>query len=141
VHNNASGLVSDRWWTLDELNDERPDDDHPTTVDNLYAIYDTDELARCWRKELVPVAAVDPIQLADDPHDVAGEAKIASLQRAVEAGDDLPAVVVVHHPDLAHPYSLMEGRHRYNAAHRAVTDVIFAWVGHLDCCGSPYEGQ
>lgn len=133
----TAAATKDRWWTLHELNSDRPDHDHPTTVDNLGAIYDTDQHARCWRQEHVAVPAINPIQLADDPDDRVGEAKIASLQTAVERGVDLPAVVVVHHSDLEHPYALMEGMHRYNAAHRVGVPTIFAWVAHLGCCGSP----
>lgn len=136
VRGDRSEVVNGRWWTLDELNRERPDDDHPSTVDNLHHLYDTDEFTRCWRKEEVEVGAIDPGQLADDPDDFEGEAKIASLQRAVESGADLPGVVIFHHPQRAHPYVLIEGKHRFNAAHRASATRIFAWVTHLDCCGS-----
>lgn len=134
---NRATVTSDRWWSLHELNAERPDHDHPSTVDNLHNLYDTDENASCWRKEQVEVSAIDPLQLADDPDDDVGEAKIAAIQQAVVTGADLPAVVVVHHPDLAHPYVLIEGKHRFNAAHRARAAVIFAWVAHLRCCGRP----
>lgn len=130
-------MTSDRWWSLRELNTERPDHDHPSTVDNLHHLYDTDEYARCWRKEHVEVSAIDPMQLADDPDDDVGEAKISAIQQAFETGADLPAVIVVHQPELEHPYVLIEGKHRFNALYRARAAVIFAWVAHLNCCGTP----
>ena len=133
--------MSNRWWSLDELNDEAPDHDHPSTVDSLFHLYDLDALARCWRKENVATLSVDPGQLIDDPDDADGEAKVEAIRQSIRGGAVLPAVVTIHHPELVHPYVLIEGRHRYNAAHREASPWLRAWVAHPGCCGSPHSAD
>jgi len=138
----------ERWWSLTELNAQAPDHHHDSTVENLAGLYDASEDLTCFLKEHVPVAEINESQLHDDPDDLEGDAKIESIRSTIRAGVPLPAVVVVHTPEgrsrWALPeyrgvgfYHLLEGRHRYNAAHRERTPRLYAWVAHIGCCGGP----
>ena len=130
--------VSDVWRSLNELNDETPDHDHWSTEDNMRDPHAASSDLRCWREEWIHVGEVDPFQLFDDPDDSEGDAKIESIRVTLRSGGSLPAVVTIHHPHQGeHPYYLIEGKHRYNAAFRESAETIFAWVAHLDCCGGP----
>ena len=132
--------MTDSWWSIDELNTEAPDEkDYGTTLDNLESLFGVSELLSCFHKEFVPIAKIDQGQLHDDPADAEGIAKIESIRCAMRAGTPLPAVIVVHDKSAATaaPYELIEGRHRYNAAHREGTPLLYAWVAHPGCCGGP----
>ncbi|MFF3869042.1 hypothetical protein [Micromonospora sp. NPDC001898] len=131
-------MVGDGWASLTALNDEMPDHDHGSTVDNLDHGFQVSEHLECWRKEYVRTGLVHPNQLIDDPDDVDGHMKVESIGETLRAGEPLPAVVLIHQPDeRGHPYQLIEGRHRYNAIHREGWPLIFAWVAHVSCCGGP----
>lgn len=137
-----------RWWSLNALNIEVPDQHHFSTVDNLSSIFNASDSLRCFRKERVLVAEIQKWQLHDDPHDHEGIAKIESIRSALRAGASLPAVVLVH--AASNPpfvlgssdlwlgnYHLLEGLHRYSATCLEQARSIFAWVAHLACCGGP----
>ena len=82
-----------------------------------------------------PVNPEDP----EDPWDYANDyTKIERIRAVLREGGSLPAVTVIHDPkDRLHPYGLMEGMHRYNAALHEGTAMIYAWVAHIDCCNGP----
>ena len=138
------------WWSLTDLNAEVPDHDHDhdSTVENLAGIFSASAGLRCFHKENVPVAEIQEWQLHDDPLDVDGDTKIENIRRTIRSGVSLPAIVLVHTPEGSGPfwklsgrgsgfYHLLEGQHRYNAAHREETPSIYAWVAHISCCGGP----
>lgn len=139
-------MNSDEWWSLTDLNAEVPDHHHDSTVENLAGIFDASEDLRCFHKEHVPVEEIQKWQLHDDPEDVEGDTKIEDIRRTIRSGIALPAIVLVHTPEGRGPFSwhrergigfyhLLEGRHRYNAAHRERAPRIYAWVAHIGCCG------
>ena len=130
-------MTARRWTTLEELNAAAPDHDHGSTVDNLDNLYGVSSELACWHEERVPVDQIDEGQLADDPDDTKSEGKITSIRFSLRNGHPLPPVVLVHHEDAQPPYVLIEGRHRYNAAHRENTPSMAAWVAHIGCCGGP----
>jgi hypothetical protein len=126
------------WLSLSVLNEEVPDHHHGSTVDNLDEIYDVSEDLECWHEEDVKVDQIDPCQLIDDPDDGEGHTKVESIRTTLRVEGWLPAVILIHHPDEKDfPYTLIEGRHRYNATHREGRSHIFAWVAHVACCGGP----
>lgn len=131
------------WWSLAELNNEAPDHDHVTTVENLASICNASEDLRCFRKEHVSVAEIDTCLLLDDLEAVESDLKIESIRSTIRSGTPLPAVVIVHHWPLHHPgppqqpYHVLEGLHRYNAAFRERVPHLYAWVAHVNCCGGP----
>ena len=133
--------MSNPLWSLQELNDEAPDNDHLTTVCSLEAMFRVSADLRCWEKMSIPVREIeDPGQLVDpeDPENSEDDAQIEDIRAALREGRRLAAVIIVHDPkDLVHQYWLMEGMHRYNAAHREDTAMIYAWVAHIDCCNGP----
>lgn len=131
--------VMDRAWrSLSTLNAEAPDHDHGSTVDNLHELYGASEHLACWRKEEVEVGRVDPFQLFDDPDDIEGNSKIESIRATLRSGQSVPAVIIIHHAgNEKYPYWLIEGKHRYNAAHREKLPRINGWVAHISCCGGP----
>ncbi|MEN3615443.1 hypothetical protein AAH979_38845 [Plantactinospora sp. ZYX-F-223] len=141
-------MGGDQWWSLTELNTEAPDHHHESTVDNLADIYNASESLRCFRKQHVPVPEIQQAMLHDDPEDVQANTKIESIRLAIRSGVTLPGVVLVHNPANRSPlprqgrryigsYHLLEGMHRYTAAHREEAPQIYAWVAHLGCCGGP----
>jgi hypothetical protein len=130
-------MTTRRWQTLKELNDATPDHDYGSTVDNLEHLYRVSSQLACWHEERVSVGQIDEGQLADDSDDAEGENKIADIQDALHNGHELPSVVLVHHEHVKQPYVLIEGRHRYNAAHREKSPSMAAWVAHVGCCGGP----
>lgn len=130
-------MAANRWIALEELNAATPDHDHGSTVDNLEHLYRVSSQLACWHEEHVPVGQIDEGQLTDDPDDIEAETKIANIQSSLRNGHSLPPVVLVHHVDAPRPYVLIEGRHRYNAAHRAKATSMTAWVAHVHCCGGP----
>jgi hypothetical protein len=76
--------------------------------------------------------------LIDDPDDHEGHTKAESIRQSFRAGMFIPPVIIIHRPSPdGYAYFLIEGRHRYNAAHRGSTDTIKAWVAHVGCCGGP----
>jgi hypothetical protein len=139
--------TDDAWWTLDALNTEVPDQHHDSTVENLATIFGASDQLPCFHKEHIQVTRIQQWQLIDDPDAVESIAKIEGIRRTLRAGRLLPAVVVVHTPDGPRfkdgrpgrigEYHLLEGFHRYNAAHRERVPTIFAWVAHVGCCGGP----
>ena len=130
--------MTDSWWSIDELNTETPDEkDYGTTLDNLESMFRVSELLSCFHREFVPVAEINQDQLHDDPSDAEGIAKIESIRRTIRAGTPLPPAIVVHDSASTAAYELIEGRHRYNAAYREGTPLLYAWVAHLGCCGGP----
>jgi hypothetical protein len=126
----------DCYWSLSELNALEPDAHHfGSTVENSEAIKNLDEHDRVWRIELVHVNLIDPVQKADDPDDLNGESKIEAIRVTMRAGGYLPHVVVLDDGEhLTHQYSLLEGRHRYNAHLRESKQYIRAFVAHYGCC-------
>lgn len=112
-----------------------PDHDYPSTADNMHHL-GVDEDDACWSLEAVPVKQIDPFQLHDDPDDIDGLKKIASIIETLQRGEGLPPVFVVHRPAAEHPYYLVEGKHRFNALHRDSRLEAVTWVAHDGCCGS-----
>lgn len=125
--------------TLAQLNAEAPDHHHDSTVDNLAHIYDTSEFLACWRKEQAPFDAINDFMVrAHDPDDASAEAKIEGIRTTIRSGRALPAVVLIHEPHKTPcDYHVLEGLHRYNAAHRERVQRLYAWVAHIGCCGGP----
>lgn len=123
-----------RWFSLLETNNLIPDHDIDSTISNSEG-YGIGEGDRRWTLEGVSVVAIDPMQLIDDPADHDGRAKAESIRATFRAGGFVPPVYVLHRPGADYPYFLIEGRHRYNAAHLETITHITAWVGHVDCCG------
>jgi hypothetical protein len=132
-----AGMPNEVFATPAALNAEAPDHRHDSTVDNLGAIYGVSEKLACWRKERVAFTAINEYMLhAHDPEEVEAEAKIESIRETIREGRALPAVVLIHKPDEApRSYHVLEGLHRYNAAHREQVDRLHAWVAHIGCCG------
>jgi hypothetical protein len=129
--NDSKSLLS-----LHATNEVFPDHDFWSTCDNSEA-FGIPSDAHAWGLEAVPVAQIDPFQLIDDPDDAEGLAKIASIRRSMRDGDRLiPPVYVLHYPEREYPFFLVEGKHRYNAAHQEERLALVAWVGHSQCCGS-----
>lgn len=124
------------WRSIWELNSSVPDYDYPSTVDNLRFFGATQHL-RCWRVQDVPVLEIDEYQLNDDPEARESIEKIASIRQSIRSGLPLPPVVTLHRLGERWPYNLIEGRHRFNAAHEERVPTIRAYVAHLGCCGGP----
>lgn len=126
------------WLSAHECNDYVPDHAHfGSTIDNLAHNYSVSGDLQCWPLGRIDPVQVDPYQLIDDPDDHEGHAKVAAIRTAVASGARMPPVIVVHQPrDAEHPYDLMEGRHRYNAALVDRLPMV-AWVAHIGCCGGP----
>ena len=120
--------------SLHETNEIFPDHDFTSTWDNSEA-FGIPADANAWSLEAVPVPLIDPRQLLDDPDDIEGVKKIESIRRSLRSKDRLiPPVYVLRYEEREHPYCLIEGKHRYNAAHREKSAEITAWVGHQECC-------
>ena len=117
-----------------------PDEHHyDSTVENFEAA-GASEFDALWSLEKVPTTDVDPLQLIDGPTDETARAKVRSIQQAMRQGTFLPPVYVLHVPR-AFPYFLIEGRHRYNAAHEVHVPLLLAWVAHVECdCTAPVDG-
>lgn len=128
--------MGDLWLSADECNALTPDHDYGTTIDNLEIQYGVSTDLACWHLESIPTAQIDPSQLIADADDTEGHAKVESIQISLRDGTFVPPVIIIHESPLsAHPYVLIEGRHRYNAAHRESFSTVSAWVAHLGCCG------
>lgn len=113
-----------------------PDNDYVSTVSNVEELFGVDDDDRCWEFKAVPMAMVSPFQLADDPDDIEGEAKIEGIRASIRDGVHLAPVFLVHEPEpgTTHPYYLIEGMHRFTARYREESKEILAWVGHFNCC-------
>lgn len=109
------------------------DHDFDSTVGTVRAETGLTEHEPCLTLERIPVARIDPAQLIDDAADDRGHAKVASIRGSIRSGTVLPPVVVIHNPADTFAYFLIEGRHRYNAAHAEHAAGIIAWVVHHDC--------
>jgi hypothetical protein len=126
------------WLSADECNEMLPDHDYGSTIGNLETQYGISTQLKCWQLEEVPTPQIDPVQLIDDPDDHEGHAKAESIRQSFRTGALVPPVIIIHWPsDDEHPYVLIEGRHRYNAAHRERIGAVTAWVAHIGCCGGP----
>lgn len=126
------------WLSADECNAMLPDHDFGSTIDNLESVYDTSPRLKCWQSERVSTQQIDPGQLIDDPDDVDGHRKTESIREAIRSGSFVPPVIIIHRPTHdVYPFVLIEGRHRFNAAHRECATHMLAWVAHLGCCGGP----
>ncbi len=101
-------------------------------VDNLYHLYGAGEDEEIWEPKTLSADLIDPSQLINDPDDEEGEAKGEAI-RGVRAGTWTPPLFLMHHTDNAHPFVLIEGMHRYTAAHHEGADTIGAWVAHSSC--------
>lgn len=124
--------------SLHELNEEVPDHDHWSTVDNLAVLYSVSDRLACWRKEQVAVGDIGLGFLQDDPNALGAEAKIESIRQTIRDGVPLPAIVLVHGEGGPHAeYGPLEGMHRFNAVYREGVPTVFAWVAHIGCCGGP----
>jgi hypothetical protein len=124
-------------WSLAELNELEPDDNHyDSTLDNLWD-HRCDEHVPAGRPERAPVAQINPSQLEGEPIAVETLRYIESIQSAIREGMALPHVVVLHDARAEHPYALIEGRHRYNAHFREGAPTIRAFVAHVNRCGRP----
>ncbi|MFC9949064.1 ParB N-terminal domain-containing protein [Streptomyces prasinus] len=107
-------------------------------LDILEGDYLVTENFACWSAEIVPVADIDRYQIIDDPDDQLGWQKTALLQAALRENVTLPPIVLAHStPDDRGRYGLLDGRHRFNAAHLESVPLIRAWVAHIGCCGGP----
>jgi hypothetical protein len=130
--------MGEPWLSAEECNDLVPDHDFGTTIDNLEVQYSVSTALACWKLEAVPTLQIDPFQLIDDPADVEGHAKAESIRASLRASTYVPPVIIIHEPSRHdHPYILIEGCHRYNAAYRERVDTLAAWVAHIGCCGGP----
>ncbi|WP_169743079.1 ParB N-terminal domain-containing protein [Knoellia subterranea] len=117
-----------------------PDEQHyDSTVENFEAS-GASEFDAVWSLENVPVASVDPLQLIDDPTDETARTKVRSIQQAIRQDTFLPPVYVLH-VRRAFPYFLIEGRHRYSAAHEEQIPLLLAWVAHVECVCPPHEDE
>lgn len=117
------------------------DDHYDSTVGNFEDWTGLDEYATVWDIEAVPVGLIDKGQLIDDPDDHWGHEKAESIRRSMRDGTFIPPVFVLHMPNKEWPYWLLEGRHRYNAAHREGVAVIPAWVAHCDSSCLPVSDR
>ncbi|MGW5434805.1 hypothetical protein ACWET9_48270 [Streptomyces sp. NPDC004059] len=107
-------------------------------LDILAGDYLVTENLACWRTEVVAVAEIDRYQLIDDPDDQRGWQKTTLLRSALRQNTPLPSIVLAHStPDDRGCYALLDGRHRFNAAHLESVPLIRAWVAHIGCCGGP----
>ena len=103
-----------------------PDNHFESTVDNLRAMWGAGEDDAIWTLQAVPVGLIHPFQLIDDPDDDEANAKVEGLRETMQSGGYIPPVYVIHVPQALYQYTLIEGRHRYNAAHRERAEIIAA---------------
>ncbi|MFG2634359.1 ParB N-terminal domain-containing protein [Streptomyces sp. NPDC048362] len=130
------------WRTLHDLNTEEQCKDYDQALDVLENVYNASEDLACWRTELAPVADIDSYQIIDDPGDDAGWRKAGALQEALRRNSVLPPIVLAHTaPSARGSYGLLDGRHRFNAAHLEGQPFIRAWVAHIGCCGGPASNR
>jgi hypothetical protein len=123
------------WRTLRELNSENPCKDYGQALEVFEANYGATEDLACWRTESVVIDEVDRYQLIDDPDDENGREKVNDLRHALCNKRQLPPLVLVHYSrDERGSYALMDGRHRFNAAHEEGVNRLAAWVAHIGCC-------
>ena len=108
-------------------------EDYDSTVQNFEDITGACEGDPVWSLAKIAVAEIDPYQLIDDPDDDCGLAKVGEIRAVMRSGGFLPPVYAIHQPDHEYPYNLIEGRHRYNAAHAEQAELLLAWVGHVPC--------
>ncbi|MFE4651545.1 ParB/RepB/Spo0J family partition protein [Streptomyces sp. NPDC056707] len=126
------------WATLADLNKTEPCKDYGAVLDTLEADYNSTENLPCWQTEAVPVDEVDRYQIIDDPDDEDGRQKVELLREALRRSAPLPPIVVVHGPTSERgTYDLLDGRHRFNAAHEERLSSLSAWVAHIGCCDGP----
>jgi hypothetical protein len=122
--------------SLRETNELIPDHDFPSTWDNSEGFgIPVDAPLGPW-KECRFVRSI-PDSLMDDPDDLEALQKIESIRLSMRAKDrTIPPVYVLHYANQDHPFFLIEGKHRFNAAHLEGSEEIIAWVRHADCCRS-----
>lgn len=126
------------WRTLRDLHAESPCKDYGEVLDILEADYLATESLACWNIESVVVAEIDRYQIIDDPDDQLGWQKTNLLRSALRRNTTLPPIVLVHSmTDDRGCYGLLDGRHRFNAAHLESVPLIRSWVAHIACCGGP----
>ena len=129
---------SGNWISLRTANLLVPDKDYDSAAENLQAIYGRSEDDPVWSLEKVAVVTIDPGQLIDDPTDEEALQKVDSIRSSIENGQSIPPVFLMHHERKRFPYVLIEGRHRYNAAHQHGEQAIAAQVAHVACtCSQP----
>ncbi|MFF8927482.1 ParB/RepB/Spo0J family partition protein [Streptomyces longwoodensis] len=123
------------WSTLAVLHWSEPCKDYGAVLDGLAVLYNSTEELRCWKAEAVPV---DRFQIMDDLGDHDDTERVKRLRSALRRNELVPPLVLVHGltPDRGN-YSLLDGCHRFNAAHQEGTERLPAWVAHIDCCGGP----
>ncbi|MGA5876597.1 ParB/RepB/Spo0J family partition protein [Streptomyces cellulosae] len=126
------------WVSLADLHRSRPCKDYDAVLDNFAALYGSTEDLPCWKTEVVAVREIDRVQIMDDLDDHDGTQRVTSLRLALRINASLPPVVLVHGltPDRGN-YFLLDGCHRFNAAHQEGQRDLPAWVAHIDCCGGP----
>lgn len=133
----ARSVSQETWLTAQECDDMVPDSDFGSTIGTLDAQYRVSTELRCWKLEAIATAAIDPLQLIDDSDDNDGHEKAERLRFEFRARRFVGPVTIVHSAANGYPYGLIEGRHRYNAAHREGLPTMKAWVAHIGCCGGP----
>lgn len=126
------------WSTLAGLHRSEPCKDYDAVLDNLAVLYSSTAQLRCWKSEVVPVGQIDRVQIMDDLDDHDETQRVKGLRSALRHNDPVPPLVLVHGltPDRGN-YFLLDGCHRFNAAHQEGTERLRAWVAHIDCCGGP----
>lgn len=118
-----------------------PDEDYDSTVENLEYLTGASETDAVWALARLPILHVHPDQLIDDPEDQDAWTKVAGIRKAMQSRSFFRPVYVLHRPDdTAHPYHLIEGWHRYNAAYAEGVDLL-AWVAHVDCGCDHYRDR
>ncbi|MEV4965639.1 hypothetical protein AB0886_13280 [Streptomyces sp. NPDC024062] len=131
------------WETLCDLHAESPCKDYGEVLDILEGDYSTTEDIACWRTGFVAVEQIDRYQLIDDSDDVSGWRKVTLMRIALRQKATFPPLVLAHSTTSGDRgrYGLLDGRHRFNAAHLEKLPLIRAWVAHIGCCGGPASNQ
>ncbi|WP_405464253.1 ParB/RepB/Spo0J family partition protein [Streptomyces griseoaurantiacus] len=126
------------WRAFRDLHAEEHCKDYDQALNVLEEDYRATDTLACWRTEFVAVAKIDRYQIIDDPDDFSGWQKVGELREALRQECLLPPVVLAHTaPDDRGSYGLLDGRHRFNAAHLEGSAYVRAWVAHVGCCGGP----
>lgn len=125
--------------TLSELHEKWPCKDFGTVVDVLAANYRSTEDLACWDRATVATRHIDRSQLIDDPDADDSWRKINSLRLEIRRQKSLPPLVLVHTLQAGGDdyLFLIDGFHRFNAAHLEEASQLSAWVAHIGCCDGP----
>lgn len=123
---------------LADLHRAEPCKDYDAVLDNLAVLYSSTEDLACWKTETVAVGEIDRFQIMDDLDGEDRPQRVKSLRLALRSNAPVPPVVLVHGltPDRGN-YFLLDGCHRFNAAHEEGAADLAAWVAHIGCCGGP----